>query len=178
MHDISDNKYLNDKFVHISEYTLENFLCDECMYEKKTDTETIVFAISNILSLLHCDFRLLGYEFLTVLTTYYIIKKDFTVNIATKAIADACGSEPKVVTDNIIAMLDSDPYFISTAMQLLGKHIGIEAPTIADAVEIAGAVFKKYYNYATDCDELAYEANPAINFITMEFTDGTKRKKS
>lgn len=173
MHDISDNKYLVLREISLQEYSIKDFLRGERALPKRVDVDKICLAIANIISMLGFNFRLTGYNFLIMLVSQYIVKHDYSESKAINSVADLCGTDQAVVSDNIVAVIKHNSDLIRIANSVLPVSVSINGtPTISETVNIIGAIYKIYYNYITDTEALPDEDNPAINLNRIVFKSG------
>lgn len=171
MNDLSNNPYILRRRTPLSEYTLSTFLFNEIAIERETDVNEIMLAVGELLALHGFNIHLLGYKFLTMLCTRYIVKSDYDENAAIGSIAEACGTTEKFIRDSITASIRYNSALTTVAAKSLNCPIDItNLKTINGSVEIFGALFKIYYNY-TVSDESLNETY-AINYNRIDLKNG------
>lgn len=174
MNDLSSDKYLDMSHVPLAEYSIEIFLHKDLTVEKRVDITQLTSAVAGMLALLKFDIRLLGFKYLTLLVTRYIVKSDYDENASLEAIAKGSGTSPNVVLDNILSSIKRNKNLAATVSKIFNRYISSSELSLQNVLEIVGAVFKIYYNYSTDDETFDYESNAAIDFNKMVFNRGNK----
>lgn len=151
------------------DYSLQAFMHRETAVERAVDLDQIRLSIANLLALHGFNIQLAGYKFLISLITHYIVKSDYSEEATIEIISKVNGTYPKFVTDCMTSCIRNNDRFIDIAAVSLGNQVHKlpQKPTIADVVEIIGALFNIYYNY-TVSDETIHYKN-AINFNRICF---------
>ncbi|MBD5131720.1 MAG: hypothetical protein HDT28_03890 [Clostridiales bacterium] len=169
MHNINNNGFMNFTPVPLENYTLESFLYNECAIEKPSTLNKIMLTVASILAMMKFNSKLLGTNYLIYLVTRYLIKSDYTEKSAIKAIADDCGTYPKVVADNIKAAIKHNPDFIKIAQCAVPQPLYVFGePTITEVVGIVGTIYKLNYNYTVESESLEKDG-PAMNYLEITF---------
>lgn len=166
MNDLSDNKYLTESAVDWNEYSLNEILSNSFALERDTDAKHILFYITTILASMGFRYGANGFKYLAMLVTMYIIKNGYDEQTAFDAIADIYGTDAIEVKDSITACIVINGRFAHTASELLQLSIGSGGcVAVSDAVEIVGAVYKKYYNFTT-ADESITDVR-GVNYVRL-----------
>ena len=175
MHDISDNIYIKPRVNPLESYTVNSFLHNELAIERKAEIDDIVRAVYDILLSHGFHFQLNGCRYLASLVTRYIVKSDYDEQKAYTAIALATGSSEDFVIGCINGSILRSKEFIPTARKTLHTYIPSDKTGITDVVTIIGAVFKVYFNYTVDTEQLEEDDKPAINFTKAVLHNGNFR---
>lgn len=175
MHDISDNIYIKHRVNKLEGYTVNSFLHNELAIESKADIDEVVRAVYDILLSHGFHFQLNGCKYLASLATRYIIKSDYDEQKAYTAIALATGSSEEFVIGCINGSITHNKEFIPTARKTLRTNIPSNKTSITDVVMIIGAIFKVYFNYTVDSEQLEEDDKPAINFTKAVLNHGNSR---
>ena len=175
MHDISDNIYIKHRVNPLASYTVNSFLHNELAIERKTEIDDVIRAVYNILLLHGFHFQLNGCKYLASLVTRYIVKSDYDEQKAYTAIALATGSSEEFVIGCINGSIMRNKEFIPTARKTLRANITLDKTSITDVVTIIGAIYKVYFNYTVDTEQLEEDDKPAINFTKAVLHHGNSR---
>lgn len=166
MNDISTNPYIKTREHCNNNFTLNAFLFDICVAERFVDKELLLFAVRDLLSILRFRVQLLGYKFLSRLVEQYLVDSNYSEAEAINKIAEYYGTDSEYVYANIVGNIKSNVDFIEIAARLLNRQSEqLVCSTVNDAVEIIGAVYKFYYNFAvTDEKECTELRSKTLNF--------------
>lgn len=177
MNDLSANRYLLKEPVPLDKYDLFTFFYNDLAVETRTAPSQIAFAVGSLLAFMRFDIHVFGFTLLNMLVSCYIVKPDYDLAKTVSYLADINGVSDTVAVDAMQAAISHNTHFVELARGALGRPpiLGGKTPTIAEAVEILGAIFKVYYNYTSEETVFDFELEPRINLYKIGVNYGDQR---
>lgn len=178
MHDISDNIYISKRVNPLASYSFDRFLHNELAIERTATINDVRLAMYNILLSLGFSLQLNGCDYLASLAVRYIVKSNYDEQKAISDIAVSVGIDESFIVGCINGSIIRNKDFIQIASKTLDVNIPFSRISVTDAVLIVGAIFKVYFNYTVETENLEENDNPAINFTKAVLDHGKNGKKN
>lgn len=154
MHDISDNRFIAE-FYGKEDLSLNSFLFNGHTASKHVSYDRFYKSVYNLLATLSFNIHMTAYKYLAALAVMYLAFDRYQEDTAIEMVMDHYGVDADHLLADLRGLIERNTDFISAASRLLNTQLyPRDCTCISDVIEIIGAIFKLYYNYTVDVNEL------------------------